>query len=65
VAGKMIPEALSWDQVKAAFGKAAPLLQKAYEGTGKVPDESGFTDKSAKDLRGLPAWQLDQWKAPS
>ena len=41
------------------------LLQKAYEGTGKVPDESGFTDKGAKDLRGLPAWQLDQWKAPS
>lgn len=65
VAGKMIPEALSWDQVKAAFGKAAPLLQKAYEGTGKVPDESGFTDKGAKDLRGLPAWQLDHWKAPS
>ncbi|MBZ9921103.1 PhnD/SsuA/transferrin family substrate-binding protein [Mesorhizobium sp. BR1-1-12] len=65
VAGKMIPEALSWDQVKAAFGKAAPLLQKAYEGTGKVPDESGFTDKNAKDLRGLPAWQLDQWKVPS
>ncbi|WP_246675364.1 PhnD/SsuA/transferrin family substrate-binding protein [Mesorhizobium sp. B2-3-4] len=65
VAGKMIPEALSWDQVKAAFGKAAPLLNKAYEGTGKVPDENGFTDKSAKDLRGLPAWQLDQWKAPS
>ncbi|MDX8503509.1 PhnD/SsuA/transferrin family substrate-binding protein [Mesorhizobium sp. VK4C] len=65
VAGKMIPGALSWDQVKAAFGKAAPLLQKAYEGTGKVPDESGFTDKNAKDLRGLPAWQLDRWKAPS
>jgi hypothetical protein len=65
VEGRQIPKPLSWDQVKSAFSKAAPLLQKAYDATGKVPAESAFTDKSAKDLRGLPAWQMDQWKAPA
>lgn len=65
VEGKLIPRPLAWDKVKSAFGKAAPLLQKAYDATGKVPDEAGFTDQKAHDLRGLPAWQANQWKAPA
>lgn len=65
VEGKLIPKPLEWDKVKSAFAKASPLLRKAYEATGKVPAESGFTDQKAKDLRGLPAWQADQWKAPA
>jgi hypothetical protein len=65
VEGRQIPKPLSWDQVKSAFAKAAPLLRKAYDATGKVPAENAFTDKNAKDLRGLPAWQMDQWKAPA
>ena len=44
VEGRLIPKPLAWDQVKSAFAKAAPLLQKAYDATGKVPAESGFTD---------------------
>ncbi|KRE14575.1 nitrate ABC transporter substrate-binding protein [Bosea sp. Root483D1] len=65
VEGKLIPKPLEWDKVKSAFAKASPLLKKAYDATGKVPAEGGFTDQKAKDLRGLPAWQADQWKAPA
>ena len=65
VQGRLIPKPLSWDQVKSAFAKSAPLLEKAYEATGKVPAESAFTDKGAKDLRGAPAWRMNEWKAPA
>jgi len=65
VEGRLIPKPLTFDQVKSAFSKAAPILQKAYEATGKLPAESDFTAKGAKDLRGLPAWQMNSWKAPA
>jgi hypothetical protein len=65
VEGRLIPKPVTWDQVKGAFAKSAPLLQKAYEGTGKIPAETGFTDKNAKDLRGLPSWRMSEWKTPS
>lgn len=65
VEGRLIPKPVTWDQVKGAFAKSAPLLQKAYEGTGKIPAEAGFTDKNAKDLRGLPSWRMSEWKTPS
>ena len=63
VEGKQIDAPLSWEQVKAGFAKSAPLLAKVYEASGKVPDEKGFTDTSAQDLRGLPSWQMDKWAA--
>ena len=65
VEGRLIPKPLEWEQVQAAFGKAAPLLRKAYEATGKLPDDGGFTDAAAKDLRGPPAWRMNEWKKPS
>ena len=65
VEGKLIPRPLGFDQIKGAFAKSVPLLQKAYEATGKVPEEAAFTDKNAKDLRGPPAWRMNEWKAPA
>ncbi len=65
VEGRLIPKPLTFDQVKAGFARSAPLLLKAYEATGKVPQESAFTAKDAKDLRGLPSWQMDKWRAPA
>lgn len=65
VEGRLIPKPLEWDKVKAAFAKAAPLNLKAYDATGKVPPEAAFTDKSAKDLRGLPIWRMNDWKTPA
>lgn len=62
VAGKLIPAPLSDAQVKGAFAKAAPILEKAYAATGSVPPEAGFTDPAAHDLRGLPVWKMDAWK---
>lgn len=65
VESRLIPKPLTFDQVKSSFSKAAPLLKKAYDASGKTPPEADFTSKSAKDLRGLPAWQMESWKAPS
>lgn len=65
VEGRLIPKPLSFDQVKDSFTKAAPLLQKAYEATGRKPNPADFTSKNAKDLRGPPAWQMNDWKAPA
>ena len=61
VDGKLITKPLSWDQVKGAFAKAAPLDKTAYDKTGRVPDAAGFHDKNAKDLRGAPIWEMQSW----
>ena len=65
IEGRQIPKALTFDQVKAAFQKAVPSLQKAYDTVGKVPATDAFTDKNAKDLRGPPAWRMNEWKTPA
>lgn len=62
VEGKMIPKPLDWAQVKGAFAQAAPAVRAAWEKMGRKPDTPAFQDKSAKDLRGAPAWDLSQWK---
>ena len=61
VDGKLITKPLSWDQVKGAFAMAAPLDKAAYEKTGRVPDNAGFHDQNAKDLRGAPVWDMPSW----
>jgi ABC-type nitrate/sulfonate/bicarbonate transport system substrate-binding protein len=63
VDGKLITKPLTWDQVKAAFALAAPIDKAAYEKTGRVPDMAGFHDTNAKDLRGAPLWDINDWKA--
>ena len=62
VAGGLIPQALEWEPVVENVKKAAPLLKKAYELTGSVPDEAAFAEADAGDLRGAPTWQADRWK---
>ncbi|HVW56892.1 MAG TPA: ABC transporter substrate-binding protein [Rhizobiaceae bacterium] len=61
VAGGLIPQPTTWPQVTEAISKGAPLMEKAYEASGKVPDQSAFTAKNVADLRGLPVWQYSQW----
>lgn len=63
VAGGLIQAPLEWKLVLDNVAKAAPLLREAYDLSGKKPDESAFTASNAGDLRGLPTWQLDAWKA--
>jgi ABC-type nitrate/sulfonate/bicarbonate transport system substrate-binding protein len=58
-----LKEELTWDTLKGYFGKAAPLLQQAYEATDNAPAQDVFLDTS-KDNRGHPAWQVDQWATP-
>ena len=63
VEGGLIEEPLTWDQVKEAMRPAAGLMQKAWEMTGKVPEEAAFTAADTQDLRGLPVWEMDKWQA--
>jgi ABC-type nitrate/sulfonate/bicarbonate transport system substrate-binding protein len=61
VAGGLIPQPTTWDQINEAISKGAPLMQQAYEASGKVPDESAFTAKDVADVRGLPVWEQSKW----
>jgi ABC-type nitrate/sulfonate/bicarbonate transport system substrate-binding protein len=61
VEGRMIREPLAWAQVKNSFTQTAPLMQQAYERTGRSPAASAFTDQNARDLRGRPVWELQSW----
>lgn len=62
VESKMISEPLTWAAVKRAFTKTAPLMQDAYNRLGKQPPEATFIAKNAPDLRGPPAWEMNQWR---
>ena len=62
VEGRLIEKPLAWPQLRDAFRLGAPLQQEAYEKSGRKPDASAFAAKDVQDLRGLPVWQLDQWK---
>jgi ABC-type nitrate/sulfonate/bicarbonate transport system substrate-binding protein len=61
VAGGLIPQPTTWDQINEAISKGAPLMQQAYEASGKVPDEAAFTAKDVADVRGLPVWEQSKW----
>lgn len=65
VEGKMIAKPLEWSQVKNAFALTAAPLREAYEKSGRKPDMASFQAADAKDLRGLPAWEMARWKEPS
>ena len=62
VEGKLIPKPLTWTQVRDAFAPAGPVLHEAYVKTGSKPDAAAFAASNAKDLRGLPAWDVAKWK---
>lgn len=65
VDSKVIPEPLSWAQVKGAFARTAPLVRQAYDRLGAKPAASEFLRTDVQDLRGQPLWQIDQWKERS
>jgi hypothetical protein len=61
VDAKMIDQPLNWGQVKNAFALTAPLTKEAFDRMGAKTTEAEFTRTDAKDLRGLPVWNLDRW----
>jgi ABC-type nitrate/sulfonate/bicarbonate transport system substrate-binding protein len=61
----MVAEPSTWKTIKNSFARTAPLVKQAYEYLGSYPPANVFTDPSAPDLRGLPVWQMDQWKERS
>ena len=61
VDSKVIPQALSWTQVKNAFSRTAPLAKEAYDRLGSKPAPSEFTRTDVGDLRGKPVWEMASW----
>ncbi len=41
---------------------AAPAVRKAWELIGQRPALAVFNDPAAPDVRGLPLWEVDNWK---
>lgn len=62
VEGRLIQQPLAWLQVRDAFAPAAPQMREAYEKSGRKPDAAVFAAKDAKDLRGLPVWEMQRWR---
>lgn len=58
---RIIEQALSWNQVKGAFARTAPLVREAYERMGSKPDAAEFMRTDTSDLRGRPVWEMDRW----
>ena len=61
VNNKVIEQALSWKEVKAAFSRTAPLVKQAYDRLGAKPAPAEFTRTDTADLRGRPVWEMDKW----
>jgi ABC-type nitrate/sulfonate/bicarbonate transport system substrate-binding protein len=61
---KIIDKPLQWQQVVDAYAKSAAVVKAAYNEAGSKPDAAEFTKSSETDLRGLPSWQYQQWRAP-
>ena len=61
VDNKMIDQPLTWEQVKNSFKGTAPLVKQAYDHLGSKPQLAEFTRTDAKDLRGKPVWDIENW----
>ena len=59
---KIIPEPVSWAQIKSVFERTAPLVRQAYDRLGEKPGLPEFQSVKAGDLRGLPCWEMRRWK---
>jgi ABC-type nitrate/sulfonate/bicarbonate transport system substrate-binding protein len=59
---KIIPQPLSWAQVKSVFVQTAPLARQAYDRLGAKPALTEFQSAKVGDLRGLPSWEMQRWK---
>lgn len=62
VEGKMVPKPLEWSALKNAFALTTEPMRAAYEKAGRNPPAAAFTSADAKDLRGLPVWDIAKWK---
>jgi len=65
VGGRMIPQPLTWAQVRDAFRPSAPAVQAAYDKSGRKPTEAQFESRDASDLRGPPVWEMQRWQEHS
>lgn len=61
VENKVIEKPLSWNQIKGAFQRTAPLVKQAYDKLGAKPVSTEFSRTDAADLRGRPVWEMDKW----
>jgi hypothetical protein len=59
---RIIPQPVSWAQIKSVFERTAPLVRQAYDRLGEKPGLTEFQSVKAGDLRGLPSWEMRRWK---
>lgn len=48
--------------LKPILSKGADVAKRAWETVGQQPALAEFTAKDAKDVRGLPTWEMANWK---
>lgn len=53
---------LSTEKVKDILGRGADVTRAAYEQVGQTPALDVLTNTDAGDVRGLPQWQVADWK---
>ena len=61
VENKVIENPLTWNQIKGAFQRTAPLVKQAYDKLGAKPASAEFLRTDTPDLRGRPVWEMDKW----
>ncbi|SFU66020.1 ABC-type nitrate/sulfonate/bicarbonate transport system, substrate-binding protein [Polaromonas sp. YR568] len=59
---KIIPQPVSWAQIKSVFERTAPLVKQAYDRLGEKPGLTEFQSVLSGDVRGLPSWEMRRWK---
>lgn len=61
---KIITTDVDWAVVAANLRPIAPIVREAYEKLGSRPAAPVFeATKDVSDVRGLPVWELERWKA--
>jgi ABC-type nitrate/sulfonate/bicarbonate transport system substrate-binding protein len=55
-------QAITAETVRRVMSIGAPLARQAWERAGMKPPMAAFTDPNARDVRGRPVWELEQWR---
>ena len=58
-------QAITADTVRRVMALGGPVSRAAWERVGMKPPAATFTDPAARDVRGRPVWEIDQWQLPA
>jgi ABC-type nitrate/sulfonate/bicarbonate transport system substrate-binding protein len=55
-------QAITADTVRRVMALGAAISRQAWEHVGMKPPAATFTDPNARDVRGQPVWEIEQWR---